>query len=119
MGQSRSHLNLVSDETNLTPIGREVFGRAFARPFKDYTKGAVRPANCDRAIEDLLQARDDVLPAYLRVQKYLALAKCYRTLGRAAESARAAATARSLIAERPELAEFREQLDRLGNTLGR
>lgn len=95
---------------------RLAFGRSLARPFKDYSKGAVRPANYVRAIEELLRVRDEMLPSYLRVQKYLALATSYRATGREAESARAAATAGSLIVERPELAEFREQLDRLGTT---
>lgn len=95
---------------------RLALGRSLARPFKDYTKGAVRPANYERAIVELLQVRDDVLPAYLKVQKYLALATSYRALGRAAEFTRAATTARTLIAGRPELAEFQEQLDRLGTT---
>lgn len=92
---------------------RLALGRSLMRPFRDYTRGTVRPAAYDRAVVELEQVRDDVLPSYLRVQKQLALANAYRNLGREADATRTMGAARALIAERPELAEFQEQLARL------
>jgi hypothetical protein len=119
LAEGQRLLTSVANQFANTPIADHVHfasGRSLARPFKDYAKGAVRPADDARAVAELEQARDATLPSYLRVQKYLTLAGSYQTLGRTADAARAAATARALIAERPELAEFRPQLDRLGST---
>ena len=91
---------------------RLALGRSLARPFKDYRRGTVRPAAFDRAVAELERVRDDVLPSYQRVQKQLALANAYRSLGRQADTARTTTAARTLIAARPELVEFQEQLAR-------
>jgi hypothetical protein len=118
LGEGQRLLTGVANQFANTPIADHVHlatGRSLARPFKDYSKGAVRPADDARAVAELERARDQMLPAYLRVQKYLTLAGSYQTLGRSADATRAAAAARALIAERPELVEFRGQLDRLGS----
>lgn len=91
---------------------RLALGRSLARPFKDYAKGAVRAPDHQRAVAELEQARDSVLPTYLTVQKYISLAASYQALGRAADATRTATTARTLIGERAELVELREQLNR-------
>lgn len=91
---------------------RVALGRSLARPFKDYSRGTVRAPDHQRAVVELEQARDSVLPTYLTVLKYISLAGSYQASGRAADATRAAATARALIGERPELIELREQLNR-------
>ena len=92
---------------------RVALGRSLARPFKNYIKGAVRPADYARALEELGRARDESLPARVRVEKYLAQATSFLGMQRPAEAAEALRQARALIAERIELADFREQLERL------
>jgi hypothetical protein len=87
-------------------------GRSLTRPFKNYAKGVVRPPDFQRAVAELEQARDLVLPAYLTVQKYISLAAGYQALGRSADAARAAGTARTLIGERAELSELLDPLNR-------
>jgi hypothetical protein len=94
-------------------------GRSWARPFKDYRKGAVRPANYERALMELDLVRDDVLPASLRVEKYLAQATSFLSTDRGREAAQSLHQAKSLIEERVELAQFREQLTRLERHLER
>lgn len=92
---------------------RVALGRSLARPFKNYIKGAVRPADYARALEELRRARDESLPARVRVEKFLAQATSFLGMQRPAEAAEALRQARALIAERTELADFREQLERL------
>lgn len=89
-------------------------GRSLSRPFKNYAKNIVRPPDYQRAIAELEQARDSVLPTYLTVQKYIALAISYQAMGRPADAAKAAGIARTLIGERVELMELAEQLNRVG-----
>jgi hypothetical protein len=97
---------------------RVALGRSFSRPFKNYQKGAVRPADYARALEELGRARDEVLPTSVRVEKYLAQATCFLGTDRRAEAAELLRQARTLIGERVELADFREQLERLERAAG-
>lgn len=97
---------------------RLALGRSLGRPFKDYTRSAVRPADPARSVAALEQVRDSVVPAVLRIQKYLGLATGYRALGRSPDATRALTAARALAGERAELAEFREAIDRAGRPQG-
>jgi len=92
---------------------RFALGRSWARPFKDYRKGAVRPADYERALTELGRVRDDVLPASLRVEKYLAQATSFLGTDRGGEAAESLRQAKNLIDERVELTRFREQLTRI------
>jgi len=92
---------------------RVALGRSLARPFKNYMKGAVRPADYARALEELGRARDEVLPARVRVEKYLGQATSLLGTEKPAEAAEALRRARALVEERAEVANFREQLERL------
>lgn len=92
---------------------RVALGRSSARPFKNYKVGSVRPAEYARAVTELARARDDVLPSVVRVEKYLAQATSLFGAGRRPEAVDALGRARALVNERPELAEFREQVERL------
>jgi hypothetical protein len=92
---------------------RVALGRSLARPFKNYSKGAVRPADYPRALEELGRARDETLPARVRVEKYLGQATSFLGTEKAGEAAEALGRVRALIAERVGLADFREQLERL------
>jgi len=93
---------------------RVALGRMWARPFKDYRKGAVRPADYERALAELSRARDEVLPPSVQVEKYLTQAASSLGAGRSADATESLRRARALIGERAELAHFREQLERLG-----
>jgi hypothetical protein len=92
---------------------RVALGRNWARPFKNYKIGAVRPGEYSRSLAELNRARDDVLPSVLRVEKYLAQATSLFGTGRGPEAIDALGRARALVNERPELAEFKEQVERL------
>ncbi len=106
----------VADSNATVPLADHVRlarGRSLGRPFKDYTRNAIRPADFQRSVAELERVRDDVLPTFLRAQKYIGLANGYRALARAPDALRAATTARTLMASRSELAPLREQVDRL------
>lgn len=92
---------------------RVALGRNWSRPFKNYKLGAVRPAEYSRAVTELAQARDEVLPGVVRLEKYLAQANSLLGSARQTEALDALRRARALFNERAELAEFKEQVERL------
>jgi hypothetical protein len=114
--QGMERLNQFAARTPTSPAidhYRVALGRSWARPFKNYKLGAVRPAEYPRALTELARARDEMLPSVVRLEKYLAQATSLFGTGRSPEAVDAVRRARALVNERPELAEFGEQVERL------
>lgn len=114
--EGMEHLNQFERHNPTSPAAdhyRVALGRSWARPFKNYKLGMVRPAEYSRALTELVRARDEVLPTVLRIEKYLAQATSFFGTGRRPEAVDALRRARALVDERPELAEFGEQVERL------
>lgn len=87
--------------------------RSWARPFKDYRAGKVRPADPQRALVELEHVREDVLPQALIIEKRLTQAAALIAMNRQKEAADLLGRTASALSERPELAHFREQVQRL------
>jgi hypothetical protein len=87
--------------------------RSWARPFKDYRAGQVRPADPQRALAALERVREDVLPPALVVEKRLTQASALLAANRPKEAAELLERTAPAFGERAELVEFREPLQRL------
>lgn len=109
-------LNAFAASTKTSPLidhYHVALGRNWSRPFKNYKLGAVRPAEYSRALTELAQARDEVLPSVVRLEKYLAQTTSLLGSARQTEALDALRRARALFNQRAELAEFKEQVERL------
>jgi hypothetical protein len=100
-------------ESALATHYRLAEARSWARPFKDYRVGRVRPADPQRALAELERVRDDILPPALLTEKRLTLASALIAAGRPKEAAELIERLTPALRERPELADFREQASRL------
>ena len=89
--------------TQLAEYAELAFAESLSRDFRDYSIGRVRQADCDRALERFGKVREDVPPAYLRVQKQLSEARCLIKTGRQQEAAQRVSTAKKLAASRPDM----------------
>jgi hypothetical protein len=87
--------------------------RSWARPFKDYRAGQVRPADPQRALAALERVREDVLPQALVAEKRLTQASALLAANRQKEAVDLLGRTAPALGERPELLEFREPLQRL------
>jgi hypothetical protein len=87
--------------------------RSWARPFKDYRAGKVRPADPQRALTELERVREEVLPQTLVTEKRLTQATALIAMNRQKEAADVMERVSRALNERPELAHFREQVQRL------
>lgn len=114
--EGRSLLERISRENPESALAthyRLAEARSWARPFKDYRVGRVRPADPQRALTELERVRDDLLPAALVTEKRLTQASALLSANRPKDAAEVLERVAPALRERPELAGFREQASRL------
>ena len=114
--QGMERLNQLAERFPGAPVVdyyRVALGRSLARPFKNYATNKVRPADYPGALSSLERSRDSALVSPVLVQKYIAQAMSLLGTGRSAEASAAIKRAGALIESRPELADFRQQLERV------
>jgi hypothetical protein len=73
------------------------------RPFRDFSRGVVRPADAPGALEQLLRVNDSSLSASALAEKYLSHSSALIATGNLVEARRVAAQASALMSTHPEL----------------
>lgn len=111
--EGRALLERTASELPESPLAshyRVASARSWVRPFKDYRVGRVRAAEPARALAELEKVRDEHLPAAVLAEKRIAQASALLASNRGKEAVEILGRIGPTLNERPELADFRDQV---------